>query len=277
MNVTPIHDESALFIEELASDGSATGGSAATLVIADLHIGIEHQMFESGAKMPSRTDDMKHRLLKLLADTGAERLAIAGDVKHSVPLSSFQESREIPRFFDELLAVVDNIQIAPGNHDGHLSRFLPEGVVLHSSKGFVLGDAGIWHGHAWPSAEVMASETVIFAHLHPVALFVDNLGTKGTAKCWLRGKWSKKRCAEKYEKVGKEFILMPAFNDMCGGTYMNEKNARLFGVVARNKLANIQNAEMYLQDGTQLGKVRDNLAVIDRKWNAGYCKGQLSK
>ena len=124
-------------------------------------------------------------LRSALDDTGAEILAIAGDVKHSVPLSSFQESREIPRFFEELLAVVPDIQIAPGNHDGHLSQLLPEGVKLHTSKGFVLGDAGIWHGHAWPSAEVMACDTVIFAHLHPVTLFVDNLGTKGTAKCWL--------------------------------------------------------------------------------------------
>ena len=133
------------------------------------------------------------------------------------------------------------------------------------------GKLGIWHGHAWPSKEVMASDTVIFAHYHPVTLFLDNLGSRGAVKCWVRGKWKKKNCSERYEKVGKEYIMMPAFNDLCGGTYINEKRS-WFGVVMKNGLADMKKSSMYLLDGTDVGKVDENLVKLDRdqRYGQGY-------
>lgn len=267
MKITPVHNETAL----LAPDIDA-------LIVADLHIGIEFQLFEAGARMPSGTDELKKRLLQLITDTGVGRLIILGDVKHKVPLHSFQEERELPKFFEEILDTGIEIHVTPGNHDGGLKDLVPKEIKIHNSPGFALGDYGMWHGHAWPSKKVMAADLQIFSHYHPVTLFVDNLGTRATEKCWVRGKWDKESLAatEKYDmdkimpgkgakKGGGQYIMMPAFNPLCGGTYINEERS-WFGVVMRNKLLDLKNSEMYLLDGTNVGKVGDNLLEVERKW-----------
>lgn len=247
MNLTPVHNEPALLIEDTS-----------TLVVADLHIGIEFELFTAGARIPSNTREMKERLLKIVSDTGAEKLVILGDLKHNVPKTSFGEAREIPMLMEELLDVVEEVHITPGNHDGGIGRLLPSDVVLHSSKGFVMGDVGLWHGHTWPSEEVMASGTVITAHVHPAVLFVDGVGARSSVRCWLRGKWDQDTVKERYQKVGKGFVMLPAFNELCGGGNVNEEGRRRIGIVMRNGLARMKDAGIYLLDGSYLGTVGDN-------------------
>ncbi len=229
------------------------------LMVADLHIGIEFEIFTAGARIPGKTGEMRARLLKILDECNASRLMIIGDLKHNLPTSSLQEARDIPRLMEELLEVVEHIDLVPGNHDGGIGHHLPPGVKVHSSRGAVIEGLGMWHGHTWPSEEVMASETVVMAHSHPVAVFVDGVGGRSTERCWLRGKWKRKRALERYEKLGKGFVMLPAFSDLCGGSYVNEEEPRLLGPVLKNGLTDIDNAEMYLLDGTHLGKVKDNL------------------
>lgn len=252
MNLEPIHGQPALFAKDINA-----------LIVADLHMGIEHEIFLAGAKIPGKTKELEVGLLKLLGETGADKLIIAGDLKHNIPVSSFREEREIPELIYTILDYVGEIHLTPGNHDGGIRRFLPGDVKLHSSKGFVMGDYGIWHGHCWPSEEVMASGTVIMAHVHPQAAFVDGVKARHAERCWLRGKWNKKRTAERYDNVGRKWVMLPAFNDLVGGSHVNDNSQRRIGTVMRNGLADIQNAEMFLLDGTNLGKVRDNPVEAD--------------
>ncbi len=254
MNLLPIIDEPALFAKDINA-----------LIVADLHIGIEHEMFLAGAKIPSKTIELQERLIKLLKKTGAGTLIIAGDLKHNIPVSSFREERDIPELMYTLFDLLDKIHLTPGNHDGGIREFLPEMVKLHSSKGFTIGDYGIWHGHCWPSEGVMASKTVLMAHVHPQAAFVDGVEARSAERCWVRGKWNKKKAAERYSKVGKKFVMLPAFNDLCGGSHINDNSQRKIGTVLRNELVDIQNAEMFLMDGTNLGKVKDNLVKGERR------------
>jgi len=253
MNLSPIHDEPALLIEN-------TG----TLVLADLHIGIEFEMFTAGARIPGKTDELKSRILKILENHDVNRIVFLGDLKHNVPTASLMEAREIPRLVNELFEYVDEIHLIPGNHDGGIDRYLPERVKIHSSKGAVIGDNGMWHGHTWPSPNLMASETVVVAHNHPAVVFVDGVGARSNVRCWLRGKWKRKKVEEKYPDAGEGFIMLPAFNDLCGSSYVNEKNPRLIGTAFRKGLADINRAEIYLLDGTNLGKVSDNKVAIQR-------------
>ena len=58
--------------------------------------------------------------------------------------------------------------------------------------------------------------------------------------------------------------MIPAFNDLCGGTYINEVKPRLLGAVLRNSLADIEKSEIYLLDGTYLGSVSANQVKIQR-------------
>ena len=249
MTLLPVHNQPALFVEDISA-----------LIVADLHIGIEYELFKAGAKIPGKTEELQSNLVKLLKDTGARTLIIAGDLKHNIPVSSFREEREIPELIYDLLEHVDKIHLTPGNHDGGIREYLPEEVHLHTPKGWVTGKYGIWHGHCWPSEEVMASRTVIFAHVHPQAVFVDGVEARHAERCWVRGKWSS-AAKEKYQKLGNKWIILPAFNDLCGGSHVNATGERKIGTVLRNELVDIQKAEIFLLDGTNLGKVKDNLVV----------------
>ena len=158
-----------------------------------------------------------------------------------------------------LLEVVDDIHLVPGNHDGGIQGYLPGEVKLHSNKGFALGDYGIWHGHCWPSEEVMASRTVLMGHVHPQVVFVDGVEARSSERCWVRGLWDYKTASREYGTLGEGFIILPAFNDLCGGSRVNDPAQRKIGMVLRNKLADIGKADIFLLDGTNLGKVGDNL------------------
>jgi hypothetical protein len=247
MSLEPVHGEPALF-----------AGDISTLFIADMHIGLEHEILLAGARIPPKTGEMLARLLKILKETKAKTLVIAGDLKHNIPMSSFHEEREIPRVIEALLEIVDEIHLVPGNHDGGIDRYLPGDVKLHSNKGIVLGDYGIWHGHCWPSEEVMASRTVLMGHVHPQVVFVDGVEARSSERCWVRGLWDYKVASKEYETLGEGFIILPAFNDLCGGSRVNDMGQRKIGMVLRNGLADIAKAEMWLLDGTELGKVRNN-------------------
>jgi hypothetical protein len=247
MAMEPVHGEPALLDRE-----------SSTLYIADLHIGLEAEWFEAGARVPPKTGEMLARLLKILKKTRAGTLVLAGDLKHNIPMSSFHEETEIPRFVDALLEKVDEVHLALGNHDGGISDYLPSEVKLHSNRGFVLGDCGIWHGHCWPSEDVMACETVVMGHVHPQAAFVDGVDARSSERCWVRGRWDREATLRRYPALGKGFIMIPAFNDLCGGSHLNDMSRRNIGTVLRHDLTNILEAEMFLLDGTHLGRVGAN-------------------
>lgn len=244
----PIHNEPALF----APDVSA-------VIVADLHIGLEHEILLAGARIPPKTGEMQSRLVNILRETGAKNLIIAGDLKHNIPVSSFREEREIPRLIESLFEIVDEIHLVPGNHDGGIADYLPPHVRLHTNKGLVMGDYGIWHGHCWPSEDVMAARTVLMGHVHPQAVFVDGVETRSSERCWVRGRWDFAKAHRKYETLGEGFLMIPAFNDLCGGSHVNDMSQRKIGTVLRHELADIKQSELFLLDGTNLGKVGDNL------------------
>ncbi len=58
----------------------------------------------------------------------------------------------------------------------------------------------------------------------------------------------------------KEILIMPSFNDFLGGRPINETRSRkeigaeaLIGPVLRSEAVDVDNAELYLLDGTYLG------------------------
>jgi putative SbcD/Mre11-related phosphoesterase len=253
MDLSPVHNEPALYIRDTR-----------TLVLADLHIGIEFEIFSAGARIPGKTCEMRDRIMNILKKHDVERLVILGDLKHNVPTASFTEAREIPRLVNDLHESVGEIHLVPGNHDGGIRNYLPDIVQVHSSRGVVIDGVGMWHGHTWPSAEVMTSDMVVVAHNHPAAVFVDGVGARSSERCWLRGKWNRKNVEGKYPGAGKGFVMLPAFNDLCGSSYVNEERQRLIGTVFRKGFADIDKAEIFLLDSTHLGRVADNRVKIQR-------------
>ncbi|MFH0816171.1 MAG: metallophosphoesterase [Methanobacteriota archaeon] len=251
----PIHGRPALTFEH-------DGGKY--LVAADLHIGIEHEISSRGVQVPSQTMAMASLLVSMGEAVGATKLVIAGDAKHNLPRMSDQERYEVPRFFRTLEMQFERVDLARGNHDGGLDYLAPEWAKIHPASGFTIGDFGFCHGHSWPSETVFASKTLFVAHAHPTALFVDGIGRRATEKCWLRGKAGKN---DRYEDMPKGFVLLPALHPYCGGTPVNERGRDILGPLFKGGILDTSSADIYLMDGTRLGKWKDNM-VEPRKTRA---------
>jgi len=246
MDIMPIPNEPALIIDDRI------------LVVADLHIGLEMELKEAGFILPSQTEKMTDRLLSILKERQPEKLIILGDLKHNIPQTSKQEWDEVPLLVQAALELVEEIEVLPGNHDGRIGKVLPGNVRVWTSRGIEVGDVGLFHGHAWPSKDVMKTRTAIMAHDHPTILFVDKLGMRTSKRCWVRANFRRK--SERFEKMPKELIVMPAFNDFCGGTPINDPKSKLLGPILSDRFLVLDKSKVHLLDGTFLG-VRSDLML----------------
>ena len=252
------------------------------LVIADLHIGFEHELAGMGINIPSQTPKIQAKLLQILGEVKPNRLIFIGDVKHSVPKISLQEWEDVPAFFEEIQKAVSDIEVIPGNHDGDLEPLTPRTVRIHQSKGIIIGkeeSVALSHGHAWPSAEFLGTDYLVIGHNHPVVHFRDSLGFKVVRQIWLKADCNGQKLASAFLKYAgvklkmdpivalkqvfnvdvhaPKLIVMPAFNEILGGLPINlQKPRELLGPILRSEAVNIDSAEAHLLDGTFLGSIK---------------------
>jgi len=238
----PIIDEPALLLKEKK-----------LLVIADLHIGIESELREKGLQVPSQTNVMEQRLISILTTNTIHDIILLGDIKHNIPSSTNQERTDVNRFLNSI-QTYGTLHVLPGNHDGNIDRLLTPNIQLHPSDGFVFEGIGFTHGHRRPTNEVMQCEQVIIGHTHPTVMLTDRLGYRTFEQCWLRSAPHSDKLIEKYPtSPTSQILVMPAFNSLCGGIAVNRDP--LLGPF--KSLMDIDNAEVYLLDGSSLGKVKD--------------------
>ncbi len=241
-DIQPIPNESALFIKEKE-----------ILIVADLHIGIERELWEKGLQVASQTKSMIKRLVSLIKKYHPQKIILLGDIKHNIPTSTIQERTDVKRFFESIQSY-SSIHILPGNHDGNINKLLKPDIFLHLSDGCVIENIGFVHGHRWPKEEIMKCEYIILAHTHPTIMLTDRLGYKTYESCWLRGKCIKNILEEKYPSSNNpNIIVMPAFNPLSGGIAVNCEPI----IGPFKKIIDVKNADVYLLDGSSLGKVRD--------------------
>ena len=262
MLISPVFGAPLLLIE----------GKKRILVASDLHLGLEYELWQSGISIPSQTEKILQRLQNHLARIAPDRLLLLGDVKHNVPRTSWQEKREVPEFLHRLSEEVP-VEIVPGNHDGGLADMAPPGVRVRASSGIVLDGVGYFHGHTWPDVGVLQADLLVCAHLHPAIRLKDPLGCSFTRRVWARGP---RACEgahdqEAHGRVGKvlgapppsEIIIMPAFNDLCGGLALNEPCDEKRGPIL--SLPDMDRLRIYLLDGTDLGLLGEIKAALERQ------------
>ena len=231
------------------------------IVIADLHIGIEHKLHKSGINIPTQIEKMKGQIEKLVKKTKAKTLVILGDIKHEVPGISKQELREIPEFLSTLSKKIE-IEICLGNHDTFLKDISPENIKIHGTEGFKINKYGFNHGHTWPTEELVGCDLIVISHIHPAVQFVDELGYKIVEPVWIKGRIDKGKMQTKYKtkNVGKlGVIIIPPFNGLLGGKPINKrlKDEELMGPLLKNNFIDLNESELYLLDGTYLGKLKE--------------------
>ncbi len=254
------------------------------LVIADLHLGWEVALAKKGAHVPSQTPKILDKILQLIESCKPKTVIFLGDVKHTIARVEMQEWRDIPDFFDALSRGVSDIQVVLGNHDGNLEPLLPETVKILPSTGIVLGDVGLFHGHTWPAPDLLECRSLIMGHVHPMVAFRDPMGFQLTRQVWVKAACNGAQLAKSFLKhlgtkvdndpaslfrnqLGiklrtSQLFVMPSFNEFLGGQPINKRSVRknaksraFIGPVLRSGSINIDDAEIYLLDGTFLGIV----------------------
>lgn len=239
------------------------GGRKSTLCIADLHIGYEMELSESGFNIPDQTGAM---LTALMGIEEGDDLVILGDLKHSIPAARAGESFRISRFLRALADRFSEVKMIAGNHDGAVEKLLPENVQFISSSGTSISSVGMAHGHSWPSEDVMSSKTLVWGHLHPCVRMYDRLGAAVSLKCWLKGPVHTETLGERYETVlTEESIIMPSFNHLLTGTPVNEKKTSGLSPLTRSGFVMVEEQRGYTLDGVDLGLV----SGLHKKWPKG--------
>jgi putative SbcD/Mre11-related phosphoesterase len=254
-----------------------------TLVIADLHIGWEMALSEKGIHVPTQTQRLLNKLKEIISSCKPKSLLILGDIKHTVAKAEISEWQDIPEFFNELKKHVKEIQTISGNHDGNLEPLLPVNIKTLPTTGTIIGEIGLFHGHRWPSLQLLKCKTLVMGHVHPVVSFRDPAGFRITRQVWVKAHCDGDKLAKvvlqkhniKIEKSPREILwkrykiklktsqlfIMPSFNDFLGGKPLNEKfgkktTEKIVGPILRAEGVNIENAETYLLDGTFLGTLK---------------------
>lgn len=202
-----------------------------TLVVCDIHLGIEYEMYTKGIRIGSLTEKIREKILNLLTDD-TEGIIFLGDVKHTIPQVSWHEEVEVPHFLDFDVACM----IVKGNHDGGIETL----VDVDVKKEVTLNDIMLTHGHRALTGEL--PPLLVVGHSHPAIEFQDELGSRMKEKCWVFGHTVK----------GTRVIIMPAFNPIITGVALN-RDPKIPGILFSQGLLDRTRCDIFLLDGTYLG------------------------
>ncbi|TFH11369.1 MAG: hypothetical protein E4H14_00840 [Candidatus Thorarchaeota archaeon] len=250
--------------------------SLSTLIISDLHLGIEDEISEEkGIHFPLQDTIIIDRVKLLVQKYKLSTLYIIGDIKHTILTDVPYNWEILPEFMKNLTEIVQTT-IIPGNHDGDLASLLPRCVELADVHGIVLGtgddSVGLIHGHSWPAPELLDTSWIIAGHIHPaVSRFRtvskpeigrgDRRRYAGSVPVVLSSKLSK-NCVRR--RLGMlevpdddiaTLTTLPSFNQLISGTAVNSPRSEIQGPLFENSCIDVLDSEVYSTDGIYLGTI----------------------
>ena len=218
------------------------------LVISDLHIGFEHKF--SSNKIPnsknSSVNDIITNVKKIIKKENPDTLILLGDVKSSIQNITKSEWNDVPYFFEELKSV--EMILIPGNHDANITRLIPDNVTLISSKGMIIDDVLLTHGHTMPSKNYSNVNNIIMGHIHPV--YFDENSLLNGERIWISIKTDKSKIFPSTK--GKiNITIIPSFNPYFYAAEKRYYKKSISPIVEKIKDSSI--AKIATLDGTIIG------------------------
>jgi putative SbcD/Mre11-related phosphoesterase len=238
------------------------------IVISDVHFGFEAELGDKGIRVPSQTWKITELLIKLIEEQNPQEIIILGDLKHKIPVSSSIEWEEMPRAIEKIRETGVEVILVPGNHDGGIKKILGNTVRYAPSSGLLIeGERRIfmYHGHRWPSIDIVKSDIVFMGHLHPMINLRTDVGSIIKKPVWMLIEGDKRNLVKTFrEKYGIRLkgrgrinlIIMPAFNPILTGISVNniKPEDKLWPLIRTNSFS-ISLAEIILLSGQNLGRL----------------------
>ena len=185
-------------------------GQEKNLVITDLHIGFEGNLSQNNIFLGKNTtvNESIKEVEKILVKTKPDSLILLGDIKSGIKSITKTEWNDVPIFLEKIKKRI-NMTIIPGNHDANIEKLIPEGISLATTKGIIIEDALLTHGHTMPSENFSSVSKIIMGHVHPV--FFQEKSIINGERVWVTIKCNKQKIFP--SKTGKlEIIIIPTFN-----------------------------------------------------------------
>ena len=219
------------------------------LVISDLHIGFEERFSSNKNTVRKNTsiNEIISNVTKIIKNENPDTLILLGDIKSSIQTITKSEWNDVPYFFEEMNELLEVILI-PGNHDSNIERLIPNDVTLISSKGMIIDDVLLTHGHTMPSENYSNINNIIMGHIHPV-YFNKNSLLNGE-RIWISIKTNKSEIFSSTK--GKiNITIIPSFNPYFYATEKRYKKKSISPIIEKIKDSAI--AKIVTLDGTIIG------------------------
>ncbi len=184
------------------------------LVIADLHLGLESLMADSGMLMPKvQLSQLKEDLNSIAGERDIEKLVVCGDIKHEFSEASYGEKKEVRELIRFLEEFVREIYLVKGNHDNFLIYAVEEYEHVQLKDCFVFDDVCFAHGHEiLDRMNGLDIEYLVIGHEHPALTLRDDVGVREKLQCFLYGEM----------KNDAKLVVLPAFSELAEGSQVNQ-------------------------------------------------------
>lgn len=190
-----------------------------TVIIADLHLGMEELYASQGILIPrANYEKIFRQLNEIFKKTGRlERIVVCGDLKHEFGSISEQEWKEVTNILAYLRAHADEVIIVKGNHDkiiGPIASFSKIKMLdfYYNEGNKIMAMHGDKLTEFVGRKEFSDAKILIIGHEHPaVSLKEKNKVEK--YKCFLKGKFG-----------NKILIVLPSMCTLAEGTDILKEN-----------------------------------------------------
>jgi len=228
-----------------------------SLVITDLHLGFESKLSLNNVYLGKNNtvDETTKEIELIISKTKPDSLILLGDVKSGIKSITKTEWETVPSFFESITKLIDTI-LVPGNHDANIEKLIPNGITLASSKGIIIDDILLTHGHTMPSENFSQVNTIVMGHVHPV--FFQKESLINGERVWVSIKCKKQKMF--HSKSGElEVIILPSFNRYFYATQKKFYKKSISPII--EKMDVIQ-AKIVTLDGTIIGNEQILSSVI---------------
>ena len=219
-----------------------------SLVITDLHLGFESKLALNNVFLGKNktVKEMTSEVEYLIAKTKPDSLILLGDVKSGIKSITKTEWDTVPVFFENMSKLVD-IVLVPGNHDANIEKLIPNEITLASSKGIIVDDILLTHGHTMPTENFSQVNTIVMGHVHPV--FFQKESLINGERVWASIKCEKQKIF--LSKSGElDLIILQSFNKYL---YTTQKKFYKKSISPIIEKMNVIKAKIVTLNGTIIG------------------------
>ncbi|MDQ3869343.1 MAG: metallophosphoesterase [Thermoproteota archaeon] len=254
VSIRPIASKAALLIDEHRK-------RQRYIVISDLHLGFEYQISIRGISIDGQGifEEMTTELYDLIKSNQIDAVILLGDLKSTIRSISKYEWHIIPQFL-KFISEITDIYLIPGNHDSNIRFLMPEDINVMSTKGMVLDDTLLIHGHTMPTIAKANIKRIVMGHVHPVFLRPNSV--INGQRVWIYLKIIKSAIFPGTEG-DLDIIIVPAFNRYLYAINERHYTKSISPIIAKAIKSNAIKQSMLISlDGSVVGDIENLLKII---------------